>query len=56
MIDKYTTIIIYEIDNGWVFKIEEPTDPKKPNQISYESKYCKDLKEIIDELKKAKIK
>ena len=48
MIDKYSIISIYQIDNGWVVKVEEPECPNLVNQVSYISTFFKTLEEVAD--------
>lgn len=48
MFDKYKAIEIFEIENGWVVKTIEATDPKNIDQIEYTSAYCKTINEVAE--------
>ena len=50
MIDKYKELIIYEIENGWILKVVEPTDPTEANQISCISTHHKDVNSLIEKI------
>jgi len=53
MIDKYKYCEVFELENGWLLKINYPTNPLETSQeISHRSYYCKDVEDLLEKLKK----
>jgi len=50
MINKYKTITLFEIENGWIIRIEYPDKPQEPTQESHISKHCPNKESLIKEL------
>lgn len=52
MYDKYKEFIIFEIENGWILKVEKPVNPGELNNVSYESTFYPDKEKLLEALKK----
>lgn len=51
MYDKYKDVTIFEIENGWILKVEK-NDPHKADNISFTSTYYLDKKALLKALEK----
>jgi len=54
MRDKYRYYEVFELENGWLLKINYPTNPLETSQqISHKSYYCKDVEDLLEKLNKS---
>lgn len=51
MIDKYKYFEVFELENGWLLKYTYPTNPLEASQISHIVYYCKDVKDLLENIK-----
>ena len=53
MRDKYKYYEVFELENGWLLKINYPANPLETSQeISHRSYYCKDVEGLLEKLNK----
>lgn len=51
MIDKYLAMEIFEIENGWVIKVQYPDQVNVPNPTAYITYYCNNVDSLVDKIK-----